>query len=203
MPRVFQNYKEEYKEEARKRILDAAIKVVKKKGYLSMTLDDVSREVGVTKGTLYLYFKNKEELYQNVLIEVANSVRESMAYRYVDGNDLDTVLERRIDRMITLQKKFGIENNVAFVSEWISVAARDPATRSKSVEIFQGNLKSLENCFRILQERKLIPENLDMHAVTPGIFALTGMVKFRLFLGDDEEEIKKWWISSVKKLLEV
>ena len=32
MTRVFQKYKDEYKDEARKRILDAALEVVKKKG---------------------------------------------------------------------------------------------------------------------------------------------------------------------------
>ena len=35
------------------------------------------------------------------------------------------------------------------------------------------------------------------------LIALVGTVKIRIYLSDDEAEIKKWWITSVKKLLGV
>lgn len=53
---------ERKKEEKRKAILDAAEKMISKKGEQSMTMDHVATEADVAKGTLYLYFKNKESL---------------------------------------------------------------------------------------------------------------------------------------------
>lgn len=44
-------------------ILDAAEKIFFQKGYGTATMDDVAAEAELSKGTLYLYFKNKEELY--------------------------------------------------------------------------------------------------------------------------------------------
>ncbi len=44
-------------------ILDAAEKVFFEKGYNLAKMDDVAEEAELSKGTLYLYFKNKEELY--------------------------------------------------------------------------------------------------------------------------------------------
>src|SRR5208337_2306661 len=140
MPRVIQKNKEEYKEEAKKRILDAAMEVAKKKGYQSMTLDDVAGEVGVTKGTLYLYFKNKEELFRCVSLEMAKTFKEMMEYTLVESDDLDTILNCIISQIISYSREFGIENNIAMVGELISIAARDPSTQSAFIEMLERNV---------------------------------------------------------------
>jgi len=51
-----------YKEEARSRILDAAQDAFAERGYDQTTMGDIAQRVGVSKGALYLYFKNKDEL---------------------------------------------------------------------------------------------------------------------------------------------
>lgn len=48
-------------------ILDAAEKLVEKYGYKKTTMEDIAREAGTGKGTLYLHFKNKEELAFSIL----------------------------------------------------------------------------------------------------------------------------------------
>ncbi|HMK45036.1 MAG TPA: TetR/AcrR family transcriptional regulator [Methanocella sp.] len=60
--------KSKEKGERRKIILDAALKLFSSKGYENVTMDDVARETGLAKGTLYLYFKNKETLYVAAVI---------------------------------------------------------------------------------------------------------------------------------------
>ena len=47
----------------RVRILDAAEALFIRQGYVKTSMDEVAREAGVAKGTLYLYFKSKEELF--------------------------------------------------------------------------------------------------------------------------------------------
>jgi len=43
-------------------ILDAADRLLARYGYRKMTIDDVAKEVGIGKGTIYLHFKSKEEI---------------------------------------------------------------------------------------------------------------------------------------------
>lgn len=43
-------------------ILDAADRLLARYGYKKMTIDDLAREVGVGKGTIYLHFSSKEEV---------------------------------------------------------------------------------------------------------------------------------------------
>lgn len=51
------------KEQRANDIVDAAEKVIFAKGYESATMDEIAEEAELSKGTLYLYFKTKEELY--------------------------------------------------------------------------------------------------------------------------------------------
>ncbi len=50
------------REEMQHGILDAAMQVYVKKGYHAATIADVAEAAGLGKGTLYLYFKNKEAI---------------------------------------------------------------------------------------------------------------------------------------------
>lgn len=50
----------------RNEILQAASKVFVKRGYFRTQMEDVAKESEVAKGTLYLYFKSKEELFASL-----------------------------------------------------------------------------------------------------------------------------------------
>ena len=56
----------EYKEIAKNKIIQAAIKIFSQKGFHKSTMDEIAREVGVSKGTLYTYFKSKEEILKEI-----------------------------------------------------------------------------------------------------------------------------------------
>ena len=58
-------------------ILDAALACFAERGFAATRLDDVARRAGVTKGTLYLYFPNKAELFKAVVRQaiVPNIIR--------------------------------------------------------------------------------------------------------------------------------
>jgi AcrR family transcriptional regulator len=62
MPRVVQGYRKQ----AMDTIMESASRLFFELGYQEASMDDIAREIGVTKGTLYLYFKNKEELLYEV-----------------------------------------------------------------------------------------------------------------------------------------
>ena len=48
-------------------ILDAALTVFAERGFEAARLDDVAAQAGVAKGTLYLYFKDKEALFRELV----------------------------------------------------------------------------------------------------------------------------------------
>lgn len=60
----------EEKEKIRKRrILDAALKIVKEKGIEKISMREIAAEAGLTTGAIYYSYKNKEELFQDIVDE--------------------------------------------------------------------------------------------------------------------------------------
>jgi AcrR family transcriptional regulator len=51
----------------REAILAAALEEFSSRGFAATRLDDVARRAGVAKGTIYLYFRDKESLFQELL----------------------------------------------------------------------------------------------------------------------------------------
>ena len=54
-------------EERPKQILEAALEVFGERGLAVSRLDDIAKRAGLSKGTIYLYFPNKEELFREVV----------------------------------------------------------------------------------------------------------------------------------------
>ena len=67
----------------RAEILDAARKVCAARGYHEMTVDEIAQAAGIAKGTVYLYFRSKHEIYwamiEQVLVILHDQVREQLS----------------------------------------------------------------------------------------------------------------------------
>ena len=50
-------------------ILNAARCVFARQGYADTVVDDIAAQAGIAKGTLYLYFKSKEDIFLAALLE--------------------------------------------------------------------------------------------------------------------------------------
>jgi AcrR family transcriptional regulator len=66
------------KEEQRHRIMEAAIRAFARKGYHNTTMDDIVKESGLSKGTLYWYFENKKQLFMALLEHDVESGKAEM-----------------------------------------------------------------------------------------------------------------------------
>jgi AcrR family transcriptional regulator len=70
------------------RILDAAEALLVSFGYRKVTVDDVARRAGVGKGTVYLYWPSKRELFATVLTrEAVELVRDQIAALHEDPGE--------------------------------------------------------------------------------------------------------------------
>ena len=66
----------------RNRILQAAIEVFSRKGFFNSKVSEIARASGVADGTIYLYFKNKDDLlislFEEKMVEVVVDVRKKI-----------------------------------------------------------------------------------------------------------------------------
>jgi AcrR family transcriptional regulator len=83
--------REAQKADLRQSILEAGVKLFEEKGYEGFSLRQVAEEVGYTPTTIYLYFKDKDDLLLNVVYEGFKLFGESLEQGYQCSDD---VLER-------------------------------------------------------------------------------------------------------------
>ncbi len=69
---------EKRRQQFRRSILEAAERVIVRKGYQKMTMDDVAREAQLSKATLYHYFRSKAELTLEILDHFFEVVSEEV-----------------------------------------------------------------------------------------------------------------------------
>ncbi len=73
-----QERKEREKEQRRNEIVDAAEKVFFSKGVAVATMDEIASTAELSKGTLYLYFKNKEDLHFAICVRGLTLLKEKL-----------------------------------------------------------------------------------------------------------------------------
>src|SRR5947208_12190619 len=85
-------------------IVSAALDVFVERGFAATRLEDVARRAGVTKGTVYLYFKNKDALFKAVVRETIVPViaqGEALAQSFTgSARDLVEQLVREYWRLV-------------------------------------------------------------------------------------------------------
>lgn len=82
------------------RVLDAAADLLVRWGYQRVTIDEVARRAGIGKGTVYLHFRTKEELFLMVLLRTHHTVAAAMVERMLA--DPAEVLPARMVRSLFL-----------------------------------------------------------------------------------------------------
>jgi len=72
------NLKEQEKIARKNAILEAAMRMFSQKDYHDVTVDHIAEQVGLSKGTLYLYFKNKEDIFYSMIFEKAKLLLQKL-----------------------------------------------------------------------------------------------------------------------------
>ena len=87
------------RDDIRDLILDGVDILLAKFGYKKMTMEDVARQVGIGKGTIYLHFPSKEEL---VLAHI-DRIAETVVRKITEIAGTNDAPERRLRRMLVLR----------------------------------------------------------------------------------------------------
>jgi TetR/AcrR family transcriptional regulator, fatty acid metabolism regulator protein len=141
-------------DDKKRRILQAAVKVFARKGYFAARVSEIARRAGVADGTIYLYFRSKEDilvrLFDEVMAEHLDRTRRELAavhgaharlrvvaehhLRVLGQNrDLAVVFQVELRQSTKFMERFTaswLQDYLALVAEIIQEGQRDRALRS-------------------------------------------------------------------------
>lgn len=112
--------KEREKIRKNQEIIEASIKVFSEKGFYEATMLDIANAVEMGVGTLYQYFKSKDDLYYNAILYKLNEFHSFYQEKLKDKQNLLDI----ISSMITAWIEYFSNNNDFFAivfSEWVNV----------------------------------------------------------------------------------
>ena len=118
--------------QARDALLDAALRVFARRGYIEAGVDAIAAEAGYSKGALYWHFSGKEELLTTLLDERIDApMRELTALLESASPDRDMSVEatREFARQLREQREAMLLDR-----EYWSLAIRDPVLRARYAE---------------------------------------------------------------------
>jgi AcrR family transcriptional regulator len=70
----------------RKQILDAAKRLFYEKGFSAATIEDIAQEAELSPAAIYLYFKNKDDLYASLNLQLLEYLAERLEGLYAEKN---------------------------------------------------------------------------------------------------------------------
>lgn len=81
------------REERRSDILKSAAGVFSKDGYHKAKMEDISKAAGIGKGTIYLYFESKRQLFYSMIKEGTDQLLSDLHHKIQGEKDLENILK--------------------------------------------------------------------------------------------------------------
>lgn len=175
------------REERAQRILDAAAKLILRWGYQKTTIDDISREAGVAKGTIYLHWKTREDLFGALLKREMIALTEDFSARLTASTA--TLREVLKYSALALMKRPLLKDALLRDMDALSRIAQRDQARAARAEKFTGFKIYLE----FLRAHNLIRTDLSLHAqvyltgaVFTGFFLVGPLIPEELAIPEEE-----------------
>lgn len=182
----------EYKEKARERILAAALQVFSEKGYYEARMEDIAERLGVSKRTLYLYYKNKEELFKTMSAE-APKIVSNMLKSCLAGREVGRACADFFD-ISTKEPPSGLSFEI------IAVASRNPELKKAEREAIERTQEIISKFIQGMG-KKGAPTEAEAHRMAMIVLALYRGLMADLVLGVKKAEVREAWVKATDTLL--
>lgn len=165
-----------------KMIVDAAVKVIAQNGYHSSQVSKIAKEAGVADGTIYLYFKNKEDILVSVFEDKMGQFIEQIA---------DAISKKKTanEKLLTLiQMHFG----QLAVNRYLAIVTQ--------LELRQSNLVLRREINAVLKPYLTVIDSIINEGMVDGVFRedLNVPLVRQMIFGTLDETVTNWVMQDEK-----
>jgi len=191
MPRIIPGYKEE----VRKKIVEAAYRLFLTEGYHGTTMDGIAGALGVTKPALYQYFPGKEDLYAAVA-EHSRQKLKGIIERSYQNRDVRGGSEALFDAVSRYAPQYQ-----GMYSEMMLMAPHNERIRQILEEDLREDVRVIERFISRQQESGFVSSRLNARVLAVACHAMINGLLLDIIAGMDKKEAQQIWITTVEALL--
>jgi len=143
----------------REAILRVARTLFTKKGYEATTIADIAKEAGVAVGTVYLYFRNKRDIYTGVALNAESLIADTFRDPELLEMPFERVLKTLVDKIFRISREH--KNSMALLQIDIQ-SAEEGKQHEYSHQNEQDVLAAIFQ--RAIEKGELAPFNTELYA---------------------------------------
>jgi len=141
----------------KEKIIKSSIALFSELGYKGTTVRKIAAAVGIKQSALYNHFKNKEDIFNQIIKDIGSSALDELYEKY----DEDTIVEKNrlfLSEFCTLFKliSFDARNEKIFKIMMIELFQNESVRNSFNEHFYQQNLKKLSQVFFLFMQNGLI-----------------------------------------------
>jgi TetR/AcrR family transcriptional repressor of uid operon len=187
----------QYKVEVKGKIVESALISFSKYGYDKTRMDDIAEAAKVSKGTLYLYFRSKEELFY--------AISETNILRLKE--QLSTLMATRKEELVSNAEKFyenfHNETGQDFDKVFFEIIAESPRNPKLKRMLYEHRLRIIDIVTEYLNlqvERDLFAKDADIKAISAGLVSLFNGLSISKVSGMSESTNKQAWKETIRAI---
>ena len=148
------------------KIIEAATKVFAKTGFYNSKVADIAAEADVADGTIYLYFKNKDDIlisiFEHSMDVFISTVKKTLETSLDPAEKLELFIKLHLEL---------VEKN-PYVAQVLQIELRQSSKFMKEYDVrkFKAYLEIISEIIQQGQSKGVFNNNLDLHVLSRAIF---------------------------------
>ena len=186
----------QYKIDVKEKIVNAALMTFSKYGYDRTRMDDVAEAAKVSKGRLYLYFKNKEELFYAISERNIAELKQQLSTLFTGKENLKSSPEN-------FYENFRSNNTTDLEKVFFEIIAESSRNLKLRKMLYEQRIKIFDVVIEYLNsqmQRGLIKKGTNTKAIASGLVSLYNGLSLSRVLGISQTLNKQTWLDTVRAI---
>ena len=181
----------------KEQILKSAFNCFSKRGFEMVTMEEIAKDAGLSKGAVYWHFKSKDDLIM-ALIKNWMKRGENVLYKMALEYPLDQLLYKYPSYVIT---QMDLKNHYKFFFHLWARSIENKEVLSPLVENFNETREKAVAFVKVAIEKKLFRPDIDPEALSDTVDAMFYGLMIQWHL-DKKMDFEKSWKAAIDMLIE-
>ena len=186
----------EHKIEIKDRIIHSAIENFTKDGFDRTRMDDIAKSCDLSKGTLYLYFKSKEDLFYAICEHNVERLKEQLSALFRKKENLLSDARRFYEnfRLVT-------HDSDLVLFEMMAESSRNRKIRLAMYETKLKTYQAVLESVNLQIKNGVFRKDIDAGALAIGLVALYDGLTLSRLIGVGDAHTKKAWVETMRAII--
>jgi AcrR family transcriptional regulator len=187
----------QYKIEVKGKIVESALITFSKYGYDRTRMDDIAEAAKVSKGTLYLYFRSKEELFYAISETNILRLKDQLAALMATGKD------ELVSNAEKFYENFHNETGQDFDKVFFEIIAESARYPKLKRMLYEYRLRIIDIVTEYLDlqvKKDLFAKDVDIKAISAGLVSLFNGLSISKVSGMSESSNKQAWKETIRAI---